>query len=113
MGTGPYPIWRNWLSGICRDQRLDPDIVRQEDGSYLVSALIPVVQFRELFQLGNLPGEEEQQVQEFIDATNRIRLSWVEILLSRITNVMLQPEEYRSLQQRRQALKQQLEGQKD
>jgi DNA primase len=61
----------------------------------------------------HLPGEEETQLQEFIDATNRIRLSWVEILLSRITNVMLQPENYRSLQQRRQALKKQLEGQKD
>ena len=61
----------------------------------------------------HLPGEEETQLQEFIDATNRIRLSWVEILLSRITNVMLQPEDYRSLQQRRQALKKQLEGQKD
>ncbi len=61
----------------------------------------------------HLPGEEETQLQEFIDATNRIRLSWVEIMLSRITNVMLQPENYRSLQQRRQALKKQLEGQKD
>ena len=61
----------------------------------------------------HLPGEEEKQLQEFIDATNRIRLSWVEILLSRITNIMSQQEEYRKLQQHQQALKKQLEGQKD
>ena len=61
----------------------------------------------------HLPGEEDKQFQEFIDATNRIRLSWIEILLSRITNIMLQPEEYRALQQRQQALKKQLEGPKD
>jgi len=42
---------------------------------------------------------------------NRIRLSWVEILLSRISNIMVQREEYRTLQHRQQALKQQLEGQ--
>ena len=61
----------------------------------------------------HLPGEEDKQLQEFIDAANRIRLSWVEILLSRITNIMLQREEYRALQQRQQALKKQLEGQQD
>jgi len=61
----------------------------------------------------HLPGEEDMQVQEFIDATNRIRLSWIEILLSRVTNIMVQREEYRALQQRQQALKKQLEGQKD
>jgi DNA primase len=61
----------------------------------------------------HLPGEEEQQVQEFIDATNRIRLSWIEILLSRVTNIIVQREEYRTLQQRQQALKKQLEGQKN
>jgi len=61
----------------------------------------------------HLPGEEEKQAQEFIDAVNRIRLSWVEILLSRVTNIMVQREEYRALQQRQQALKKQLEGQQD
>lgn len=59
----------------------------------------------------HLPGEEEKQAQEFIDAVNRIRLSWVEILLSRVTNIMVQREEYRALQQRQQALKKQLEDQ--
>jgi DNA primase len=60
-----------------------------------------------------LPGEEESQAREFIDATNRIRLSWVEILLSRVTNIIEQREEYRALQQRQQALKKMLEGQQD
>ena len=61
----------------------------------------------------HLPGEEEKQAQEFIDATNRIRLTWVEILLSRVTNIIEQREEYRALQQRQQALKKQLEGKQD
>jgi len=61
----------------------------------------------------HLPGDEEKQLEEFIDAANRIRLSWVEILLSRITNIMQQREEYRALQQRQQELKKQLEGQQD
>jgi len=61
----------------------------------------------------HLPGEEDKQVQEFIDATNRIRLSWVEILLSRLGAAIKHPEEYRTLQQRQQALKKQLEGEKD
>ena len=61
----------------------------------------------------HLPGEEDSQAQEFIDATNRIRLSWVELLLSRVTNIIKHREEYRTLQQRQQALKKQLEGQQD
>ena len=60
-----------------------------------------------------LPGEEESHMQEFNDAVNRIRLGWVEILLSRVTNIIAQQEEYRVLQQRQQALKKQLEGQQD
>lgn len=61
----------------------------------------------------DLPGGEEKQAQEFIDAVCRIRLTWVEILLSRVSNIIVQREEYRSLQQRQQELKKQLEGQKD
>lgn len=61
----------------------------------------------------HLPGEEDKQIQEFIDATNRIRLNWVDILLSRVTNIMDQRDEYRALQQRQQALKRQLEGSKN
>lgn len=61
----------------------------------------------------HLPGEEEKQAQEFIDAVNRVRLSWVDILLSRVSNIIVQAEEYRALQQRQQALKKQLEGPQD
>jgi len=73
----------------------------------------PALPHLEKLAVWHLPGEEEKQLQEFIDAANRIRLSWVEILLSRVTNIMLQREEYRALQQRQQALKKQLEGQQD
>ncbi|MCW8926605.1 MAG: DNA primase [Xanthomonadales bacterium] len=60
-----------------------------------------------------LHGGEEEQAQEFVDAVNRIRLGWVEMLLSRVSNVIEQPKEYRALQQRQQELKKQLEGQQD
>jgi len=56
----------------------------------------------------DLPGEEEEQAQEFVDAFNRIRLAWVETRLSRVTDIMAQREEYRALQQCRQDLKEQL-----
>lgn len=59
----------------------------------------------------DLPGEEEQRTQEFIDAVNRICLNWVEILLSRVSNIIAQRDEYRALQKRQQDLKKQLDGQ--
>jgi hypothetical protein len=61
----------------------------------------------------DLPGGEEARAREFVDAVNRIRLGWVETLLSRVGNVIEQQEEYRALQQRRQALKQLLADQQD
>jgi DNA primase len=73
----------------------------------------PALPHLEKLAVWHLPGDEDKQVREFIDATNRIRLNWVEILLSRVTNIMLQRDEYRALQQRRQALKKQLEDQQD
>jgi DNA primase len=73
----------------------------------------PALPHLEKLAVWNLPGEEDKQLQEFVDATNRIRLSWVETLLSRVTNIMLQRDEYRALQKRQQALKKQLEGQQD
>ena len=73
----------------------------------------PALPHLEKLAVWHLPGDEEMQLQEFTDAVNRIQLSWVEILLSRIGNIMLQREEYRALQQRQQALKKQLEGQQD
>jgi DNA primase len=57
-----------------------------------------------------LPGDEEMQTQELVDAVNHIRLGWVEILLSRVTNIIDQRDEYRALQQRRQDLKNRLDG---
>jgi putative hemolysin len=39
--------------------RRDPDIVRREDGTYLLDGLIPIEGFRELFNLQQLPGEDE------------------------------------------------------
>ena len=73
----------------------------------------PALPHMQKLAIWHLPGEEESQAQEFIDAINRIRLSWVEILLSRVTNIIKQREEYRALQQRQQALKKLLEGQQD
>jgi hypothetical protein len=58
----------------------------------------------------HLPGDDEMQAREFTDAVNRIRLGWVEILLSRVTNIIEQREEYRALQQRQQDLKKQLDS---
>lgn len=60
-----------------------------------------------------LPGDEELQAQELVDAVNHIRLGWVEVLLSRVTNIIAQREEYRALQQRRQELKSRLDGQQN
>ena len=73
----------------------------------------PALPHLEKLAVWHLPGEEEKQIQEFVDAANRIRLSWVEILLSRVTNIMVQRDEYRALQHRQQALKKQLEGQQN
>jgi DNA primase len=73
----------------------------------------PALPYLQKLAVWHLPGEEESQAREFIDATNRIRLSWVEILLSRVTNIIEQRDEYRALQQRQQALKKELKGQQD
>ena len=39
--------------------RRDPDIVRREDGTFLIDGLIPIEGFRDLFNLTTLPGEQE------------------------------------------------------
>lgn len=41
----------------------DPDIVRLDDGSYLIDALLPALQFRELFRLEELPEEDQNEYQ--------------------------------------------------
>ena len=70
----------------------------------------PALSHLQKLAVWDLPGEEEQQLQEFRDAVNRIRLNRVEILLSRVTNIIEHRVEYRALQQRRQDLKKQLDG---
>jgi len=70
----------------------------------------PALAHLQKLAIWDLPGDEERQLQEFNDAVNRIRLSWVEILLSRVTNIIEQQVEYRALQQRRQDLKDRLDG---
>ena len=73
----------------------------------------PALPILEKLAVWHLPGDEDIQSREFIDATNRIRLAWVDILLSRVTSILDQKDEYRMLQQRQQALKKQLEGLQD
>lgn len=68
----------------------------------------PALPHLEKLAIWHLPGEEESQAQEFVDAVNRMRLQWVDILLSRLTNIIEQREEYRALQQRQQDLKKRL-----
>jgi putative hemolysin len=41
----------------------EPDVVRRADGSFLLDGFIPIQQFRELFQLDPLPGEEKNYFQ--------------------------------------------------
>ena len=41
----------------------DPDIVRREDGSYLLDGMVPIDEFKDLFNLGELPGEEQNYYQ--------------------------------------------------
>lgn len=41
----------------------DPDVVRLEDGTYLLDGMIPIQQFRELFGFEGLPGEEKNYYQ--------------------------------------------------
>lgn len=41
----------------------DPDVVEREDGSFLIDGMLPVDEFRGLFDLGVLPGEDENYYQ--------------------------------------------------
>jgi putative hemolysin len=42
-------------------ETLDPDIVRREDGSYLLDGLLAIDLFKQLFDLKQLPGEDERR----------------------------------------------------
>jgi DNA primase len=61
-----------------------------------------------------LPGDSDRQELEFSDSVTGIRLQWVEALLSRMPKIVDQNTDQRAqyldLQQRRQALKQSLQG---
>ncbi len=41
----------------------EPEVVRLEDGRYLLAGMLPIHEFRELFNLGSLPGEAENHFQ--------------------------------------------------
>lgn len=41
-------------------EELDPDVVQREDGTWLMDGLVPIEQFKELFGLDDLPGEERE-----------------------------------------------------
>lgn len=44
-------------------ETLDPEIVRREDGSYLLDGLLAIDRFKELFEIKQLPGEQERLFQ--------------------------------------------------
>lgn len=44
-------------------ETLDPEIVRREDGSYLLDGLLAIDRFKDLFNIKQLPGEEERLFQ--------------------------------------------------
>lgn len=41
------------------DQEEEPEVVQREDGTWLVDGMLPIGEFRELFNLEELPGEEQ------------------------------------------------------
>jgi putative hemolysin len=46
-----------------QNQPAEPQVVRREDGSWLVDGMVPVDQFKEIFDLNQLPGEESGHFQ--------------------------------------------------
>jgi putative hemolysin len=40
------------------DEEAEPEIIQREDGSYLIDGLLPVDEFKELFDLDDLPDED-------------------------------------------------------
>jgi putative hemolysin len=44
-------------------ETLDPDVIRREDGSYLLNGLLAIDRFKELFAVKRLPGEEDRLFQ--------------------------------------------------
>lgn len=59
---------RDLLEGLVGDipqveEMHDPDVVRLEDGTYLLDGMIAIQEFRELFNFKELPGEEQNLYQ--------------------------------------------------
>lgn len=59
---------QNILESIIEDiggpeDEVNPDVVKREDGSYLIDGMLPVEEFREIFDLKALPGEEQEHFQ--------------------------------------------------
>lgn len=45
------------------DEADDPEIIAREDGTYLLDGMLDIAEFKDLFTLGPLPGEEEHYYQ--------------------------------------------------
>ena len=41
------------------DEPSEPEVIRREDGSYLLDGLLPIDELKDLFELDDLPGEEK------------------------------------------------------
>jgi putative hemolysin len=46
-----------------REDEADSEVVRREDGSYLIDGMLPAEEFREIFDLEELPGEGQEHFQ--------------------------------------------------
>ncbi|HEX9615938.1 MAG TPA: hemolysin family protein [Anaerolineales bacterium] len=45
------------------ENEVDPDVLLREDGSYLIDGMLPADEFREIFDLEELPGEGQEHFQ--------------------------------------------------
>ena len=74
----------------------------------------PAIEHLGKLAVWELPGDANRQELEFSDSVSGIRLAWVEALLARMPKIVEQSTEQRAeflvLQQRRQDLKQNLQG---
>jgi putative hemolysin len=45
------------------DEEVEPQAVQREDGSWLIDGMLPVDEFKEMFSLSSLPGEDRGDYQ--------------------------------------------------
>jgi putative hemolysin len=45
------------------DEEHDPKSVQREDGTWLISGMMPIQEFKEMFEIGELPGDDEGHYQ--------------------------------------------------